>query len=69
VPDRDDSRNGGELLPLRAPTDDDCEVGLRPPELEPLSAEQEAEAVELMAALFVAAARRCGSASGLGRAA
>ncbi len=57
MPDPDTSRSGGELLPLRPTTDHD-EVGLKPARLEPLTAAQEAEAVELLAALFAAAARR-----------
>jgi hypothetical protein len=57
VPDLDTSRGGGDLVPLR-PTSDDDELRLKPPRLEPLTATQEAEAVELLAALFAAAARR-----------
>jgi hypothetical protein len=57
VPDPDTSRNGGELMPLRR-TSDDAEVRLEPPRLEPLTAAQEAEAAELLAALLAAAARR-----------
>jgi hypothetical protein len=45
------------LVPLR-PTTDDREIGLEPARLEPLTAADEAEAVELLAALFAAAARR-----------
>jgi hypothetical protein len=55
VPDPDTSRSGGELLPLRRMIDD--EVWLDPPRLEPLRAAQEAEAVELLAALLAGAAR------------
>ncbi len=43
-------------MPLRAVTERD-EIVLKPPRLEPLTAAQEAEAVELLAALFAAAAR------------
>lgn len=50
-----DSRRGGKLVPLRAATERD-EIVLEPPRLEPLTAAQEAEAVELLAALFAAAA-------------
>jgi hypothetical protein len=57
VPDRDTSRSGGELVPLR-PRINDGEIGLEPARLEPLTAAQEAEAVELLAALLAAAARR-----------
>ncbi len=57
MPDPETSRSAGELVPLRRPIDDD-EVGLEPPRLEPLTAAQEAEAAELLAALFAAAASR-----------
>jgi hypothetical protein len=57
VPDPDTSRSGGELLPLRR-TIDGAEVRLEPPRLEPLTAAQEAEAGELLAAMFAAVARR-----------
>jgi hypothetical protein len=57
VPDPDPSRNGGELVPLRRTSDDDV-VRLEPPRLEPLTAGQEAEVAELLAALFAAAASR-----------
>jgi hypothetical protein len=57
VPDPDTSRSGGELVPLRRTIDDD-EFGLESVRLEPLAAAQEAEAVELLAALFAAAASR-----------
>jgi hypothetical protein len=56
VPDPDTSRGGGELVPLR-PTTNDSEIRLEPPTLEPLTASQEAEAVELLTALLAAAAR------------
>jgi hypothetical protein len=51
-----DPRRGGELVPLRAATERG-EIVLKPPRLEPLTPAQEAEAVELLAALFAAAAR------------
>jgi hypothetical protein len=51
------SRSGGELVPLRGRIDDD-EIKLEPPGLEPLTAAEEAEATEMLAALFVTAARR-----------
>jgi hypothetical protein len=57
VPDPDLPRSGGELVPLR-PTTDDREIRLEQPRLEPLTAAQEAEAVELLAALFAGAASR-----------
>jgi len=64
-----DSCCGGKLVPLRAATERD-EIVLKPPRLEPLTAAQEAEAVELLAALFAAAARhRSGHARTLRRAA
>lgn len=45
-------------MPLRPKTIDDGEISLGPVRVEPLSAAQEAQAVELLAALFAAAARR-----------
>lgn len=57
MPDNNKSRSGGELIPLRGTIDDD-EIKLEPPRLEPLTAAQEAEAVELLTALLAAAARR-----------
>jgi len=64
-----DSRRSGKLVPLRAATKRD-EIVLEPPRLESLTAAQEAEAVELLAALFAAAARhRSGHARTLRRAA
>jgi hypothetical protein len=57
LPDSEPSRLAGELVPLRRPIDD-VEVTLEAPWLEPLTSAQEAEAAELLAALFAAAARR-----------
>jgi hypothetical protein len=56
VRDPDLPRSGGELVPLR-PTTDNREIRLELPRLESLTAAQEAEAVELLAALLAAAAR------------
>jgi hypothetical protein len=67
VPDPDLPRSGGELVPLRLTIDD--EVRLEPPRLEPLTTTQEAEVVELLAALFVAAATRRGAKGSLKEAA
>ncbi len=55
-----DPRRSGKLVPLRAATERD-EIVLEPPRLLPLTAAQEAEAVELLAALFATAVRhrRC----------
>jgi len=47
----------GKVVPLRA-TIHEGEMRLGPPRLEPLAPAQEAAAVELLAALFSAAARR-----------
>jgi hypothetical protein len=62
VPDRDPWNSGGEVLPLRRKIDDDElrlePPRLEPPRLEPLTAAQEAEAAELLAALFATAAWR-----------
>jgi hypothetical protein len=57
VLDPDTSRSSGDLVPLRA-TNDAGEIGLEPARLEPLTAAQEAEAAELLAALFAAAGSR-----------
>jgi hypothetical protein len=57
VPDSNASRSGGKLVPLHG-TIDDTEVRLEPPRLEPLTVAQEAEATELLAALFASAASR-----------
>jgi hypothetical protein len=57
VPDSDPQNSGGELVPLRRTTDDQ-DIRLERPRHEPLTAAQEAEAVELLAALFATAARR-----------
>lgn len=59
MPDPDTRRGGGELVPLRRTIDDD-EIKLELPRLESLTAAQEAEAVELLAALFATVA--CGRA-------
>jgi len=67
--DHDAPRGGGKLVPLRSKTIDDGEIRLGPVRVEPLTAAQEAQAVELLAALFAAAARRGRSASRLRRAA
>jgi hypothetical protein len=46
------------VSPLRPRTIDDGEIRLGPVRVEPLTATQEAEAVELLGRLFAAAARR-----------
>jgi hypothetical protein len=56
--DPDAPRGGGKALPLRPTTIDDGEIRLGPARLEPLTADQEAQAVELLTALFAAALRR-----------
>jgi hypothetical protein len=58
MPDPDAPRGGGMVLPLRPTTIDDGEIRLGPARLEPLTATQEAQAVELLTALFAAALRR-----------
>jgi hypothetical protein len=65
----DDAPRSGKATPLRTPTIDDGEIRLGPIRVEPLTAEQEAQAVERLAALFSAAARRRRSAERLRRAA
>jgi hypothetical protein len=62
-------RGGGKVLPLRPATIDDGEIRLGPARLEPLTATQEAQAVELLTALFAAALRRQRSSTRLRRAA
>jgi len=69
MPDPDAPRGGGEVVPLRPKTIDDGEIRLGPVRVEPLTAAQEAEAVELLTALFAAALRRQRSSTSLGRAA
>jgi hypothetical protein len=56
-------------VPLRPKTIDDGEIRLGPVRVEPLTAAQEAEAVELLTALFAAALRRQRATTSLRRAA
>lgn len=56
--DHDAQRSGGNVVPLRPKTIDDGKIRLGPVRVEPLTAAQEAEAVELLTALFAAALRR-----------
>lgn len=67
--DEDVPRSDAKLVPLRSRTIDDDEIKLGPARVEPLTAAQEAQAVELLAALFAAAARRQGLSARLRRAA
>jgi hypothetical protein len=67
--DHDALRSGGEVVPLRPTTIDDGEIRLGPVRVEPLTAAQEAQAVELLTALFAAALRRQHSSPSLRRAA
>jgi len=67
--DHDALCGGGEVLPLRPKTIDDGEIRLGPVRVEPLTAAQEAEAVELLTALFAAALQRQRSTTRLRRAA
>ena len=67
--DPDARRSGGKVLPLRPTTIDDGEIRLGPARLEPLTTAQEAEAVQLLTALFAAALRRQRSSTTLRRAA
>ena len=69
MPDPDAPRGGGKVVPLRPKTIDDGEIRLGPVRVEPLTAAQEAEAVELLTALFAAALRRQRSSARLRRAA
>jgi len=56
----DEDAPGGDtnVVALRARTIDDGEIRLGPVRVEPLTAAQEAQAVELLARLLAAAARR-----------
>jgi hypothetical protein len=67
--DHDGLHGGGKVLPLRPKTIDDGEIRLGPVRVEPLTAAQEAQAVELLTALFAAALRRQRSSTSLRRAA
>ncbi len=67
--DHDALRSGGKVVPLRPRTIDDGEIRLGPVRVEPLTSTQEAEAVELLTALFAAALRRQRSTTRLRRAA
>ncbi|HEX5247996.1 MAG TPA: hypothetical protein VFW41_12805 [Gaiellaceae bacterium] len=67
--DHDALHSGGEVVSLRSKTIDDGEIRLDPVRVEPLTAAQEAEAVELLTALFAAALRRQRSSTSLRRAA
>jgi hypothetical protein len=70
MPDPDAPQcDGGEVLTLRPSIIDDGEVRLGPARLELLTAAQEAQAVELLTALFVSALRRQRSSTPLRRAA
>jgi hypothetical protein len=67
--DHDARDSGGKVVPLRPKTIDDGEIRLGPVRVEPLTAAQEAEAIELLTALFAAALRRRRSSTSLRRAA
>ena len=67
--DHDARCSGDEVVPLRPKTIDDGVIRLGPVRVEPLTAAQEAEAVELLTALFAAALRRERSSTSLRRAA
>jgi hypothetical protein len=56
--DHDALHGGGNVVPLHPKTIDDGEIRLGPVRVEPLTAAQEAQAVELLTALFAAALRR-----------
>jgi hypothetical protein len=55
--DADTPRRGGEVLLLRSRTTDDGEIKLHQVWIEPLTAPQDAEAVEQLAGLFATAVR------------
>jgi hypothetical protein len=56
--DPDALRGGGKVVPLRPKTIDDGEIRLGPVRVVPLTAAREAQAVELLTALFAAALQR-----------
>jgi hypothetical protein len=56
--DHDAPRGGGRVVPLRPKKIDDGEIRLGPARVELLTGAQEAEAVELLTALFAAALQR-----------
>ena len=62
-------RGDTNVVPLRPRTIDEGELRLGPVRVEPLTAAQEAQAIELLAVLFAAAARRKDSSARLRRAA
>jgi hypothetical protein len=67
--DPDALRGGDKVVPLRSKTIDDGEIRLGPVRVAPFTATQEAQAVELLTALFAAALRRQRSSVRLRRAA
>jgi hypothetical protein len=67
--DPDALRDVRKVGPLRPKTIDDGVIRLGPVRVEPLTATQEAEVVELLTALFAGALRRQRSSSSLRRAA
>jgi hypothetical protein len=67
--DDDAPRGDTKVVPLRPRTIGDGEIRLGPVRVEPLTAAQEAEAVELLTALLAAALRRQRSSPSLRRAA
>lgn len=69
MPDEDVPRGDTNVVPLRPRTIDDGEIRLGPVRVEPLTPAQEEQTVELLAALFAAAARRMSSTIRLRRAA
>ena len=56
--DHDALHGGGKVVPLRPKTIDDGEIRLGPVRVERLTAAQEAQAIELLTALFAAALQR-----------
>jgi hypothetical protein len=67
--DHDALHSGGQVAPLCPRTIDDGVIRIGPVRVEALTAAQEAEAVELLTALFAAALRRQRSSARLRRAA
>lgn len=63
MPDEDSPRSDTDVVQLRPRTIDDGVIRLGPVRVEPLTASQEVQVVELFTALFAAAAQRKGSKS------
>jgi hypothetical protein len=59
--DHDAPHGGGKVVPLHPTTIDDGQIRLGPARVEPLTAVQEAQVVELLSVMFASVLRRRGS--------